>query len=41
VLAAAEQATADRAARIVRDLEFSAQLAGAVHTVNIAGTVTA
>lgn len=37
---AASQATADRAARIVRGLDFTARLAGAVHTVNIAGTVT-
>lgn len=37
---AAGQATADRAARILRDLDFAARLAGAIHTVNIAGTVT-
>lgn len=36
----ASQATADRAARIVRGLEFEARLAGAVHTINVVGTVT-
>jgi hypothetical protein len=40
VLAAADQDSADRAARIVRDIEFQARLAGAIHTINIAGTVT-
>lgn len=40
VLPVAEQATADRAARIVRGLEFQARLAGAVHTINLIGTVT-
>jgi len=40
ITAAAAQAPADRAARIVRGLEFSATLAGAIHTINIAGTVT-
>jgi len=34
------QATADRAARIVRGLEFQARLQGAVHTINLIGTVT-
>jgi len=37
---AASQATADRAARILRDIDFAGTLAGAIHTVNIAGTVT-
>jgi hypothetical protein len=41
VLPAANQDSADRTARIVRDLEFQARLAGAVHTVNVTGTVTA
>ena len=41
VLPALDQATADRAARIMRGLEFSARLAGAVHEVNLTGTVTA
>lgn len=40
ITSVAEQATADRAARIVRGLDFSARLAGAVHTINIAGTVS-
>jgi len=40
ITAALDQATADRTARAVRGLEFSARLAGAVHTVNVAGTVT-
>lgn len=35
------QETADRAARIVRGLEWSARLAGAVHSANVTGTVTA
>lgn len=38
---AAEQTSADRLARIVRDVEFTARLAGAVHKITIAGTVTA
>lgn len=37
----AQQATADRAARIVRGVEFQARLAGAVHEVDLTGTVTA
>jgi hypothetical protein len=37
----AEQATADRAARILRDVEFSATLAGAIHMINVTGTVSA
>ncbi len=41
ILPVAEQDSADRAARIVRGLEFQATLAGAVHTVNLSGTVTA
>jgi len=40
-LAVADQDTLDRAARILRDVEFSARLAGAIHTINIVGTVTA
>lgn len=40
-LAAAVQASADRAARILRGVEFQARLAGAIHTVNVVGTVTA
>jgi hypothetical protein len=40
VLAAADQATADRAARILRDVEFQARLAGAIHSINVAGTIT-
>lgn len=36
----ADQSTADRAARLVRDIEFQARLAGAAHTFAIAGTVT-
>jgi hypothetical protein len=39
-LAVADQSTADRAARILRGLEFSARLAGAIHVVNLVGTVT-
>ena len=39
-LAAADQATADRAARILRDVEFTATLQGAIHTINVVGTVT-
>lgn len=35
-----DQETADRAARILRGLEFAARLAGAIHTVNLVGTVT-
>lgn len=41
ITAVADQETADRAARIVRGLEFSARLAGAVHQINLVGTVTA
>lgn len=40
VLPVADQATADRASRILREVEFVARLAGAVHTVTIIGTVT-
>lgn len=40
-LAAASQDSADRAARILRGVEFQARLAGAIHKINIAGTVTA
>lgn len=40
-LAAASQASADRAARILRGVEFQARLAGAIHTVNVTGTITA
>lgn len=40
-LAVADQDAADRAARIVRGHEFAAQLAGAAHTIDITGTVTA
>lgn len=40
VLAAADQASADRTARILRGVEFDARLAGAIHSINIAGTVT-
>jgi hypothetical protein len=39
-LPVADQATADRASRILRGLEFSARLAGAIHQVNLVGTVT-
>lgn len=38
--AVADQDTADRASRILRGLEFSARLAGAIHQVNLVGTVT-
>lgn len=38
---AAEQTSADRLARTVRDVEFTARLAGAVHKIMISGTVTA
>ncbi len=41
ILSVALQATADRAARIARSLEFSARLAGAVHKAIVNGTVTA
>ena len=41
ILPVASQDSADRAARIVRGLEFQAQLAGAVHKINVNGTVTA
>lgn len=41
ILPVASQDPADRAARIVRGLEFQAQLAGAVHKINVNGTVTA
>jgi hypothetical protein len=37
---AASQSSADRAARVVRNLNFSAILAGAAHTVAIQGTVS-
>lgn len=37
--AALAQAPADRAARIVRDIEFLARLSGAIHTARITGTV--
>lgn len=37
---AADQASADRAARILRGVEFQARLAGAIHTINVIGTVT-
>jgi hypothetical protein len=40
VTAVADQETADRAARIVRGLEFTARLAGAVHNAVLVGTVT-
>lgn len=36
----ADVSSADRAARIYGDIEFSATLAGAIHTVNIQGTVS-
>lgn len=39
-LAVADQETADRAARILRGVEFAARLAGAIHQVNLIGTVT-
>lgn len=39
--AVANAADADKAARILRDVEFSATLAGAIHTMTIVGTVTA
>ncbi len=32
---------ADRAARILRDVAFQARLAGAIHTINLVGTVSA
>ena len=38
--AVADAAPADKAARILRDVEFTATLAGAIHTINIVGTVT-
>lgn len=41
ITAVADQDSADRADRIVRGLEFQAQLAGAVHEIDIVGTVTA
>ena len=37
---AVDQAPADRAARILRGVEFQARLAGAIHTINVIGTVT-
>lgn len=40
VLAVADQSTADRASRILRGVEFSARLAGAIHNINIVGTVS-
>lgn len=39
--AVADAAPADKAARILRDVEFTATLAGAIHTINIVGTVSA
>lgn len=39
VLPVAEQTTADRAARILREVEFQARLTGAIHTVIVNGTV--
>jgi hypothetical protein len=41
VLPVADQDEADRAARIFRDVEFTARLAGAIHEVLIVGTVSA
>lgn len=38
--AVADADSADKAARILRDIEFTATLAGAIHTINIVGTVT-
>lgn len=38
---ASAAAAADKAARILRDVEFTATLAGAVHTINLVGTVSA
>lgn len=38
--AVADADDADKAARILRDVEFTAVLAGAIHTINIVGTVT-
>jgi hypothetical protein len=40
-LPVSEQATSDRANRIVREITFTARLAGAVHEVFITGTITA
>lgn len=40
VLDPADQATVDRAARILRFVEFTCRLAGAIHQVYITGTVT-
>jgi len=39
-VAVADQDAADRAARILSGVEFQAVLAGAIHTINVAGTVT-
>lgn len=41
ITAVADQDSADRSARIVRGLEFSATLAGAIYMVNLTGTVSA
>ena len=38
--AVADADDADKAARILRDVEFTATLAGAIHTINVVGTVT-
>jgi hypothetical protein len=38
---AADAEVADKADRILRDVSFAAVLAGAIHTINIVGTVTA
>lgn len=40
IIAVADQDSADKAARIVRGLEFQATLAGAVHQVDVIGTVS-
>lgn len=40
VLPVAQQATADRANRVLREVEFQARLAGAIHTITVTGTVT-
>jgi hypothetical protein len=37
---AADVSTSDKAARILRDVAFTARLAGAIHAVEIAGTLT-
>lgn len=41
VPAVADVDTADKASRILRDVEFAATLSGAIHTINIVGTVSA